>query len=127
MFHPLIRLLASKPHLVASHIGGYVELASAQAQEAAVVLKARLIWSAGAAAGLAAAALLAGMALLIVAAVPLQAMPAPWLLVAAPVLPLLAGGLCWWLARRHSVALSLAPMRAQFAADAALMAELENT
>lgn len=126
MFHPLIRLLASKPHLVASHIGGYVELASAQAQEAAGALKARLIWSAGAAAGLSAGAMLAGVALLIAAAVPVREMPAPWLLVAAPLVPLLAGGMCWWQARRHSVALSLAPIRAQFAADAALMAEVEN-
>lgn len=126
MFHPLIRLLASKPHLVAHHLGGYVELASAQAQDAARSLQARLVWSAGAVAGLWAGALLGGVALLLVAAVPLDQMPAPWLLLAAPGLPLLAGALCWLQARSRPVAWSLAPMREQFAADAALLAEVDK-
>lgn len=127
MFHPLIRLLASKPHLVANHLGGYVSLASAQAQEAARSLQARLVWTAGAAVGLCSGALLGGVALLIVAAVPVAQMPAPWLLVAAPGVPLLAGALCWLQARQRPVAWSLAPMREQFAADAALLAEAEKT
>lgn len=127
MFHPLIRLLASKPHLVASHLGGYAELASAQAQEAARSLQARLVWSAGAVAGLWAGALLGGVALLMVATVPLTDMPAPWLLLVAPGVPLLGGALCWMQARNRPVVWSLAPMREQFAADAALLAEVDNT
>lgn len=126
MFHPLIRLLASKPHLVAHHLGGYVELASAQAQEAASSLQARLVWSAGAVAGLSTGALLAGVALLLAAAVPLEQMPAPWLLLVAPGVPLLAGAVCWLQARNRPVAWSLAPMREQLAADAALLAEVDK-
>lgn len=126
MFHPLIRLLASKPHLVAAHLGGYVELASAEAQEAASAVKARLIWSAGAVAGLSAGALLGGVALLILAALPVADMPAPWLLLVTPLAPLMAGGWCWWQARRQPVALSLTTIREQLAADVALLAEVEN-
>lgn len=126
MFHPLIRLLASQPHLVAHHLGGYVELASAQAQEVAGALQTRLVWSAGAVAGLSVGALLGGVALLIAAALPWQDMPAPWLLVAVPSVPLLSGGFCWLQARRRPVALSLDVMRAQLAADAALLSEVEN-
>lgn len=126
MFHPLIRLLASKPHLVAHHLGGYVELASAQAQEAARALQARLVWSAGAVAALCSGALLGGVALLIVAAVPVATMPAPWLLLAAPGTPLLVGLLCWLQARQHAVAWSLEPMRSQLRADAALLAEVSD-
>jgi hypothetical protein len=124
MFHPLIRLLANKPQLVAQHLGGYVQLASAQAEDAAVSLRARLLWSAGAVTGLASCALLAGVALLVVAAVPLAQMPAPWLLLVAPGVPGLAGALCWWQARSRPVAWSLAPLREQLAADAALLAEV---
>lgn len=126
MFHPLIRLLARKPHLVAHHLGGYVDLASAQAQEAVRALQARLAWTVGAVAGVGTGALLGGVALLIVAAVPVSEMPAPWLLLAGPLLPLLAGGLCWWQARQRPVAWSMALMREQFAADAALLAEAED-
>lgn len=126
MFHPLIRLLASKPHLVAHHLGGYVELASAQAQEAARALQTRLVWSAGAVAALCTGALLGGVALLIVAAVPVATMPAPWLLLAAPGAPLLIGLLCWLQARQQAVAWSLEPMRSQFRADAALLAEVSD-
>lgn len=126
MFHPLIRLLASKPHLVAHHLGGYVALASAQAEEAARSLQGRLLWSAGAVAGLCGGALLAGVSLLLMAAVPLAGMPAPWLLLVAPGVPLLAGALCWVQAHRQPLAWSLAPMREQFAADVALIAEAEQ-
>ena len=126
MFHPLIRLLASKPHLVATHLGGYLELASAQAQDAASSLKSRVIWSAGAVVGICTGALLGGVALLVLAAVPLSDMPAPWLLLAAPLTPLLAGAGCWWQALRRPSGLSLTPLREQFAADAALLAEVEQ-
>lgn len=126
MFHPLIRLLASKPHLVAHHLGGYVELASAQAQEVARAMQSRLVWSAAAMTGLGAGALLAGVALLIAAAVPLDGMPAPWLLVAVPAVPLLLGVFCWAQARQRPVAWSLDIMREQLAADAALLSDAEN-
>ena len=33
MFHPLIRLLAAKPHLLAHHAGAYINLASLQAAD----------------------------------------------------------------------------------------------
>lgn len=126
MFHPLIRLLASKPHLVAHHLGGYVELASAQAQEVASALQSRLVWSAAAITGFSAGALLTGVALLIAAAVPLEGMPAPWLLVAVPAAPLLLGVVCWLQARQRPVAWSLDIMREQLAADAALLSDAEN-
>lgn len=126
MFHPLIRLLASKPHLVAQHLGGYVDLAAAQAQEAARVLQTRLVWSAGAVAALCTGALLGGVALLLVAAVPVDSMPAPWLLLAAPGAPLLIGLLCWLQSRQQAVAWSLEPMRSQLQADVALLAEVAD-
>lgn len=126
MFHPLIRLMASKPHVVAHHLGGYVALASAQAQDAAASLRMRLVWSVGAAAGLAGGGLLAGVALLLAAALPLSDMPAPWLLLAAPGAPLLAGALCWLQARRRPVAWSLDCLREQLAADTALLAEVDK-
>lgn len=126
MFHPLIQLLTRKPHLVAHHLGGYVALASAQVEEAAQALQMRVVWTVGAAFGLCVGALLGGVALLFAAAVPMADMPAPWLLGAAPGVPLLAGALCWMQARRRPVTWSLEPMRQQLAADAALLADVDN-
>lgn len=125
MFHPLIRLLASKPQLVAHHLGGYVELASAEAQQAVSALQARLLWMAGAVAGAVAGVLLAGVAALLAAALPLAGMPAPWLLLLVPLAAWLAGAACWLQASRLPLAGSLQNLRAQLAADAALLAELE--
>lgn len=123
MFHPLIRLLASKPQLLVHHMGGYVELASAQAADMAEALQARLRWSVLAVGGLALGAVFAGMALMLVAVVPLADMPQPWLLALVPGVPLLGGAGAWVMARRAEVRWDLAPLREQFAADAALLAE----
>ena len=123
MFHPLIRLIAAKPHLVAQHLGAYADLAAAQAADAAQALQKRFVLGAAVAACLLVGTLLAGMAVLLAAALPLSTMPAPWLLLALPALPLLlAAGLAWRL-RRHPWTWSLDEWRAQFMADLHLLDE----
>lgn len=126
MFHPLIRLLTTQPHLMVRHLGGYADLASAQAGVAAQGLKTRLVWTAATAACGAGAALLSGVALLLVGVLPVADMPAPWLLVVAPALPLAAALACWWRSRRHSVDWSLDLLREQFEADVALLEAAER-
>ena len=123
MFHPLIRLLASKPHLLAQHLGGYADLAAAQAAEAAQALQRRLMIGAALAAFMLVGVVMAGMAVLLIAVVPLSAMPAPWLLLAAPALPLLAAAVLGWKLRSHPWKWSSADWRAQFMADLQLLDE----
>lgn len=123
MFHPLIRLIASKPHLLAQHLGGYADLAAAQAAEAAESLQQRLLLGAALAACLLVGAILAGMALLMVAALPLSAMPEPWLLALVPALPLMAAALLAIALRTRPQAASWAELRTQFEADLQLLRE----
>ncbi len=123
MFHPLIKLLAAKPHLLAHHAGAYAELAALQAGEALRLLRQRtLMASCAAAAGLLGAGLV-GVALLLLAVVPMAQMPAPWLLAAAPLLPLALAAVLWQRLHSKPLVLPFEDLHAQWAADAQLLAE----
>ena len=121
MFHPLIRLLATRPDLLADHLGGYAALVGAQASQAQTALRSRTLLLAVLAVTAALGLGLCGVALLLLAVVPLDNMPMPWLLAAAPALPLLAALGCWWALKQRPQAWSMDALRAQWAADAALL------
>jgi len=123
MFHPLIRLIATRPHLLATHIGAYADLAAAQAADAAQALAERALTAALAAVSALLGMLLAGMALLLLAVLPLQQMPWPWLLAVVPALPLLLALAAWQRLRQRPWVWTAAPLRAQLAADMALLNE----
>lgn len=123
MFHPLIRLLATQPDLLAHHLAAYGQLAGAQLGQARGLLQSRALLLAGLGGGLALGLGLAGVAGLLAAALPLAAMPAPWLLLAVPALPLgLAAG-CALALQQQPPVWSGDLLRAQLAADAALLDE----
>lgn len=126
MLHPLIRLLATRPHLLTEHLGGYAHLLRVHADEALAVARVRSILIAGLAGGAVIGAGLAGVAVMLLAAIPLAQMPLPWALAAAPALPLAGAGLCWWLLRRQPPMLGLDMLRDQLAADAALLREASD-
>ncbi|HEV8691620.1 MAG TPA: hypothetical protein VGQ91_15065 [Ideonella sp.] len=123
MLHPLVRLLATKPHLLAAHLGGYADMVSLQVADACALLRLRAWLAAGIGAGSLLGAALGGVALMFVAVLPLEQMPAPWLLALAPLLPLAAAAICWmlWRRRRSSPAGKMAALRDQLAADLALL------
>ncbi len=122
--HPLFKTLATRPELLAEHAGAYLELASAEATEAALRLRLRCLL-AGAALGCAALALvLGGVALLLLAVLPLDQMPAPWALAAAPAVPLLSAAGLWTAQRRRALDLSFGMLREQFALDRQLLQQL---
>lgn len=121
MFHPLIRLIASKPHLLAQHLGGYADLAAAQAADTAQSLQTRLLLSVALAGCLLVGLITGGMALLLTGALPLATMPQPWLLAVVPALPLAAAAALAIQLRSRPVASSWHELRLQFEADLQLM------
>ncbi len=123
MFHPLLRLLASRPELLADHLAGYAELVGAQVVEARASLKRRAALLTGAVVMGALGIGLAGVALLLVGVVPIDDMPAPWLLLAGPALPLVVAALCWRSASRAPAIWSMSLLREQWAADVELLRE----
>jgi hypothetical protein len=126
VLHPLIRLLATRPNLLAEHVGGYAHLLRVQAQDALVLARVRAVLAAGMGAGAVLGTFLAGVALMLVGVVPLSDMPAPWLLVVAPAVPLVGAGVCWGLLRKQPPMVSLDTLRDQLAADAALLREASD-
>lgn len=126
MIHPLIRLLATRPHLLAAHLGGYAHLLRVQAGDALVLARRRAVLSACIAIGTALGTGLGGVAVMLLGVLPVSHMPAPWLLVVAPALPLAGAGASWWLLSRQPAMVSLDVLQAQLAADAALLREASD-
>lgn len=124
MLHPLIQLLATRPDLLADHADAYIDLATAEAAAVARSLQRRLWW-AGLAVAVATTGLLwAGMAVLLLAALPADRMPMPWLLAAVPGLAWGLAGLFGWLATQAPPAPHFSLLRQQVRADADLLRQV---
>lgn len=120
MLHPLLRLLLGRPDLVAEHLEAYAGLAAVEAAEAASALRLKGGLALCAAACAALGTGLAGTAVLLLAALPWQQMPAPWAMALAPALPWLAAALLWRAQRRLAPDLRFLALRQQLATDRAL-------
>ncbi|WP_077035636.1 hypothetical protein [Pelomonas sp. KK5] len=123
MIHPLFRTLATRPELLAEHLGAYAQLVSVEAGETTAQWRRHALWAAVMTLGLFLFATLAGTALLLLAVVPLDAMPMPWLLAAVPAMPLLLAVLGWLQMRQHPLSCSFELLREQVALDTALLKE----
>lgn len=122
MIHPVFRLAAAQPMLLAAHVGAYAGLVSEELHTGAAAVQRRLLWQLGGALCLAVAAVLAGVALLLWVSLAPGAAPAAWLFVATPLLPAVLGLAACWRAQAHRNGELLARLRAQLAEDAALLA-----
>lgn len=123
MIHPLFKLIATRPELLAHHLMGYGQLVSVQAAEAAAQLRIRALLLGGVLVAGSLGLIFAGMALLLVAALPLHQMPMSWMLAAVPLVPLAVAAACAYALQRRPEAWSLKVLKEQLAADAALLQE----
>lgn len=119
--HPVFKMIVTRPELLAEHGGAYLALAAAEAGQAARSAGRLAGGLAAAAACLALGLGRAGVALLLLAVVPVAAMPVPWLLLLVPGVPLGAALWLWAAQRRHRLAGSFAALREQVALDRALL------
>lgn len=122
MIHPVFRLAVAQPMLLASHVGAYAGLVSEDLLISGVALRRRLLWQLTGALCLTVAAVLAGVAVLLWAALPAGGSQTVWLFVATPMLPTILGLWAWWHARGRTVAQPWARLRVQLAEDAAMLA-----
>ncbi len=121
MFHPLLKLLARRPDLLADHLDAYADLACAQVRATRRTLVTRALLAALAVLGALLALLLAGMALLLWAALPPDLLARPWMLLLIPAVPaLLALGAAWALCASAPLA-GFGPLREQFSRDAQML------
>ena len=124
MIHPFLKKLATEPNLFVEHASAYASLATLEVRALGLAWQRR-------ATALAACAVLAilalafsGLSLTLVAALPWQDMPAPWLLAVLPGTLWVASGALWWIGAREPLAPPFTHLRQQWAADAQLIREV---
>ena len=123
MIHPLLRLVASQPQLLADHAEAYAGLLGDEIVRSAARLKHRVLLSAIALCLGGAAAVLAGVAVLLWAALPPASIQAPWALIAVPGVPAAAAIVCALLGRSRPGD-TFAELKQQIAADLVMLREV---
>jgi uncharacterized membrane protein YqjE len=121
--HRLLRLLVTQPQLLADHAEAYAELAAAELGEASAQWQRRTLLLGIGLCGLGIGVTLAGVALMLWATVPAAQVHAPWVLVAAPLLPAALGLGCLGAARSAGRPAAFAGVRRQWQADLAVLQE----
>ena len=124
MVHPLLRLLATRPQLLADHAQAYAELVTTEVDLVSSNWKRRALLSAVALFCLAAAAVLAGVALMLWAVVPASSIHEPWVLIATPLAPIALALGCLVAMRQRSDVETFDKLRQQLKADWAMLREL---
>lgn len=124
MIHPVFRLVAAEPQMVADHLGNYAELLGDELRAFGSGWTRRVLLQL-AALGLAVVAVaLAGVSAIAWASTAIGALHAPWVLVAVPLLPLLAAAICLSVARSGAPAEGFAALRRQLAEDSRMLREV---
>lgn len=123
MIHPLLRLIASQPQLLADHAEAYAGLVGEELGKTTAVWKQRVLLLALALCLAGVAAVLGGVALMLWAVTPAANIHSHWALIAAPVVPAV---LALWSAyeglREDSDA--FADLKQQIAADLVMLREV---
>ena len=92
--HPLLHLLMTHPGLLGEHAQAYVELLASEVAELQQTSQGRLLWSTATVASAAVGLVLAGVALMLWAALPALSSSTLWLLLITPCLPLATALAC---------------------------------
>jgi MFS family permease len=121
--HPLLRLIATRPALLAEHAEAYGALIAAELPRVSASWQRRALLGAVALACATVALVLAGVAAMLWAVTPEAGMRAPWALLAVPLLPLLVGLICLIAARKPTEGEPMVILRQQFAADLLVLRE----
>ena len=125
MIHPLLRLVATRPQLLADHAEAYAGLVGQEWGATAASWKQRVLLGAVALCLFGVAVVLGGVALMFWAVTPSANIQLPWALAAAPLVPALAALACGWWAQRASQP-GFAELKRQIACDLALLREVST-
>ena len=123
MIHPLLRLVATQPQLLADHAEAYASLVSDEIGRSAASLKQRVLLNVVALCLIGVAAVLGGVALMLWATLPPSSMQAPWALIAAPAVPAVVAVVCALFGQRQPGD-AFAELKQQVAADLVMLREV---
>jgi len=121
MIHPLFRLIASEPQMLASHVEAYSELVAEEVGAVTSQWKKRAALHAVSLVCGIVALVMVGVALMLWAVVPVENMRAPWMLLAAPAIPVVLAVWSHFAAKAPVAEHGFKTIREQLAADAAML------
>lgn len=122
--HPLFRLIATQPQLLAHHVGAYAELLADEIGHVSTVWKRRAMLNVVALCCLGLTAVLAGVALMLWAVIPATQLQAGWALIAVPLLPSAVAVSCLWAARTQPAGSAFEKIHQQVKADLAMLRDV---
>jgi uncharacterized membrane protein YqjE len=123
MLHPMFRLLATQPGLLADHAEAYAELFGSEFASACERWKRQALFHAAALCSMVVAAVLVGVALMLWAVTPTLQPHAAWVLLLVPLLPALLTWWCLHAARASAATEAFGQLRQQLKADASMLRE----
>jgi FtsH-binding integral membrane protein len=124
MIHPLIHLIATKPHLLGDHVEAYTELIGSEVSKTSKMWVSRAVYYAVALFLLSAGLVFIGVAIMLWAVVPTENMNVPWLLIVVPLVPLAGGAFCIVRARAEPEQAAFETVKEQLSADMAMLREV---
>lgn len=120
---PLLRLVATRPHLLVDHVDAYAALVDEEISVAVSDWKRRTLLNAVALSLLAVGGMLGGVALMLDAVVSTPSRENGWVLVVVPAIPIVVALLCL-IARARSRQHAFSDVRQQLAADLKMLREV---
>lgn len=126
MLHPLFKTLATEPQTLLEHAAAYAALATEETRHWLHHGRRRAIWLAVGVLCLLIGLILAGGAMLVLAAVPYDMLARPALLWLTPGVPLLAGAAALWVCHAQQGHDAFTLTRAQWALDRAVLDRVES-
>jgi hypothetical protein len=127
VIHPLLRLIATQPQLLADHAEAYADLLGEEIGAATARWKRQAVLAAVGLCLIGVSAVLGGVALMFWAVMRPEDIQAPWALVVAPLLPLAIAIGCFVAANRSSVPSSpFDNLRQQMRSDVAMLREVST-
>jgi hypothetical protein len=124
MIHPIFRLIASQPQMLADHAEAYSELVAQEIDAFGARWKRRVLLGAVGLGALGVTLVLAGVAVMLWAVTPDESMRAPWALLIVPAVPGLVALVCFMIVRADAASSGFKNIRDQFAADVAMLREV---
>ena len=124
MIHPVLKLIATEPHLIGDHVEAYAELVGEEVSKVSTGWAVRLaLWAAAGVLGLL-GLVLVGVSLLVWAGTPDADVRAGWLFIVVPLVPVLAAAGCAMYAKSHTIENAFDTVKKQLNADMAMLREV---
>lgn len=124
MIHPVLKLLATEPHLIGDHVEAYAELVGEEVSKISTGWIVRIaLW---ATAGILAliGLVLVGVSLLVWAGTPDADVRIGWLFIVVPLVPILGAVGCALYAKSHTIENAFDTVKKQLNADMAMLREV---